>query len=94
MMTSILIAIAIRGVFRRNFAFWMSLVISSAIHLVVVHAWTQQVPILSRGVGKLVHRPDSYLFYYEFRLQWEHAESCSRCLAQSDDEGRAGPTGA
>jgi hypothetical protein len=36
----------------RNIAFWMSLGISSAIHLVVVHAWTRQIPILSRGAGK------------------------------------------
>ena len=44
--------------------------------------------------GYLVHRPDSYLFYYEFRLQWEHAESCSRCLARPEHESRAGATGA
>jgi len=52
MMTSVLIAIASRSVFWRNFAFWMSLVISSAIHLVVVHSWTQRLGDLSRSQGR------------------------------------------
>jgi hypothetical protein len=53
MMTSVFIAIASRSLFWRNFAFWMSLAISSIIHLAVVHAWTRRVPDLSRGQGKL-----------------------------------------
>lgn len=52
MMTSVLIAIASQSVFRRSFAFWLSLIISSAIHLFVVHALTQRVSNLSRGAGK------------------------------------------
>jgi hypothetical protein len=54
MMTSVLIAIGSRSVFWRNFTFWMSLVMSSAIHLFVVHAFTQRVSIsnLSRGAGR------------------------------------------
>jgi hypothetical protein len=52
MIPSVVIASA-RSVSWRNFTFWMSLVMSSAIHLAIVHAWTQRVPILSRGYGKL-----------------------------------------
>lgn len=48
MMTSILIAIASRSVFWRNFSFWISLVMSSAIHLVLVHSWTRRLGDLSR----------------------------------------------
>ena len=52
MITSVLIAIASRSIFWRNFAFWMSLVISSAIHLVVVHSWTRRLGDLSRSQGR------------------------------------------
>ena len=52
-MTSVVIVIAIRGVFRRNLAFWVSFVMSSAVHLIVVHTWRQQVSNFSRGDGKL-----------------------------------------
>ena len=52
MMTSVLIAIASRTVFWRNFAFWMSLVMSSAIHLVLVHSWTRRLGDLSRSQGR------------------------------------------
>ena len=52
MMTSVLIAIASRSVFWRNFAFWMSLVMSSDIHLVLVHSWTRRLGDLSRSQGR------------------------------------------
>jgi hypothetical protein len=52
MMTSVVIAFACKSVFLRNFVFWASLLASSAIHLVVVHALTQRVGHLNRGVGK------------------------------------------
>jgi hypothetical protein len=52
MMTSVLIAIASRSIFWRNFAFWMSLVMSSAIHLVLVHSWTRRLGNLSRSQGR------------------------------------------
>jgi hypothetical protein len=52
MTTSVLIAIASRSVFWRKVGFWMSLVISSAIHLVVVHSWTQRLGDLSRSQGR------------------------------------------
>jgi len=52
MMTSVIIAFACRSVFWRNVVFWVSMLISSAAHLVVVHALTQRVGGLSRGAGK------------------------------------------
>jgi hypothetical protein len=52
MMTSVLIAITCRSLLWRKIAFWMSLGISSAIHLVAIHALTQRVPSLSRGAVK------------------------------------------
>jgi NADH:ubiquinone oxidoreductase subunit 4 (subunit M) len=52
MIASVVIVVASRSVFWRKIAFWMSLVISSAIQLAVVHAWTKKVPDLSRAQGK------------------------------------------
>jgi len=52
MMTSVLIAIASRSVSCRNFAFWMSLVMSSAIHLLLVHSWTRRLGNLNRSQGR------------------------------------------
>ena len=37
----------------RKIGFWMSLFLSSAIHIFVVHAWIRRVGYLSRGQGKL-----------------------------------------
>lgn len=37
---------------QRKIAFWMSLGISSALHLVVVHALTRQTPTLNRGEAR------------------------------------------
>ena len=52
MMTSVLIVTASRSVFWRKPSFWISLVISSAIYLALLHAWTQRVPIFSRYQGR------------------------------------------
>ena len=52
MMTSVLIAIASRSVFWRNYAFWMSLVMSSAIQLIIVHSWMHRLGDLSRVQGR------------------------------------------
>jgi hypothetical protein len=52
MITSVVIASASRSELWGNFTFWMSLVMSSTIHLVVVHAWTQRVGNLSRAAAK------------------------------------------
>ena len=47
-----------------------------------------------RARAVLVHRPDNALYYCGFQLELIHAESRSRCLAESHCESRAGPTGA
>ncbi len=52
MIVSATIVVGSRRVLWRKFAFWISLVISSAISLVVVHAWTQRVPNPSHGASK------------------------------------------
>jgi cation transport ATPase len=51
MLTSVGLAFMVRS--WRNIAFWTSLVVSSAIHLFVVHAWTQQSPDLGRAKAKI-----------------------------------------
>jgi hypothetical protein len=48
--TSVMVVFAASS--SRKISFWMSLGISSAIHLVVVHAVTRRIPSLSSGAGK------------------------------------------
>lgn len=50
-LTSVGLAFIVRS--WRNIVFWISLGVSSAIHLVVVHAWTRPTPDLSRGRAKI-----------------------------------------
>ena len=50
MITSVTVVFAANS--WRKIAFWMSLGISSAIQLVVLHAWTRRIPSLSRGEGR------------------------------------------
>jgi hypothetical protein len=52
MFASVFIAVVGRS-WSRRIGFWMSLILSSGIHLFVVHAWIQRVGNLSRGQGKL-----------------------------------------
>ena len=52
MMTSVIIAVACRKALWRKFTFWISLGISSAIHLFVTRALTQRVGDLNRGAAK------------------------------------------
>jgi hypothetical protein len=52
MLTSVGIAIASRRLLSRKFAFWISLLISSTIHLVVVHAFTQRLGDLNHSQGR------------------------------------------
>jgi cation transport ATPase len=51
MLTSVGLAFIVRS--WRNIVFWISLGVSSAIHLVVVHAWTRQTPVLGHGEAKI-----------------------------------------
>jgi cation transport ATPase len=51
MLTSAGLAFIVRS--WRNIVFWISLAVSSAIHLVVVHAWTRHTPDLGHGEAKI-----------------------------------------
>jgi hypothetical protein len=48
----------------------MSLVIASAIHLLVVHAWIQREGNFSRGQGKLAVLVGFVLFVAVYALVW------------------------
>ena len=50
--------------------FWISLALSSAIHMFVVHAWTQRVGNLSRGWGKLAILLGCVLFFAVYGFVW------------------------
>jgi hypothetical protein len=62
MFASVFIAVA-STVWWRRISFWMSLAISSAIHVAVVHAWIRQVGNFSRGQGKLAVLLGFVLFF-------------------------------
>jgi hypothetical protein len=51
MLTSVGLAFIVRS--WRNIVFWISLGVSSAIHLIVVHAWTRQTPDLGHARAKI-----------------------------------------
>jgi hypothetical protein len=67
MFASVFIAIA-SGVWWRKISFWMTLAISSAIHLFVVHAWIQRAGNLSRGQGKLAVLLGFVLFFIVYGI--------------------------
>ena len=69
MFASVFIAVT-SSVWRRKIGFWMSLLISSAIHLVVVHAWMQRVGNFSRGQGKLAILLGFVLFFAVYGIVW------------------------
>jgi hypothetical protein len=50
----------------RKIGFWISLLVSSAIHLFVVHAWIQRAGYLSTGRGKLAILLGLVLFFVIF----------------------------
>jgi hypothetical protein len=54
----------------RKIGFWMSLLLSSAIHIFVVHAWIQRVGHLSRGQGKLAILLGLVLFFAVYGFVW------------------------
>lgn len=62
MFASVFIAVVGRSWWRK-IGFWISLVLSSAIHVLVVHAWIQRVGSLSRGQGKLAILLGCVLFF-------------------------------
>jgi len=69
-----MIATVFIGVFSdsrwRRISFWVLLAISSSIHVVIVHAWTQRVGNLSRNQGKLAALLGFGLFYTFNALIW------------------------
>jgi hypothetical protein len=69
MFASVFIAVASSPWWRR-ITFWMSLVISSTIHLVAVHAWIQRVGNLGRGQGKLAVLLGFVLFFVVYGFVW------------------------
>lgn len=68
MIPSIVIVVTGKSTLWRKSVFWISLVISSAIHLVVVHAWTKRVPDLSHAQGKGAAFLGFFLFLAVFGL--------------------------
>jgi len=54
----------------RKIGFWMSLLLSSAIHIFVVHAWIQRIGNLSRWQGKLAILLGLVLFFAVYGLVW------------------------
>lgn len=62
MFASVFIAVVARSLWRKM-SFWLSLVMSSSIHMFVVHAWIERVGNLSRGQGKLAMLLGCVLFF-------------------------------
>ena len=53
-----------------KFRFWMSLMLSSAAHAMIVHAWLKRVGEFSRGQGKLAVLLGFVLFFAVYGLVW------------------------
>ena len=69
MFASVFVAV-VGSSWRRKIGFWMSLLLSSAIHIFVVHAWIQRVGNLTRGQGKLAILLGFVLFFAVFGFVW------------------------
>jgi hypothetical protein len=69
MFASVFIVVSIRS-WWRQIVFWTSLLISSTIHLVIVHVWIQRVGNLSRNQGKLAILFGVGLFFAVYGLAW------------------------
>ena len=69
MFASVFIAVVGREWWQK-LGFWISLVISSAIHLVVVHAWLRHAGRFSRGNGKLAILLGFVLFFAVYGMVW------------------------
>lgn len=69
MFASVFIAVVGRSWSRRT-SFWMSLVLSSAIHIVVVHAWLLRVGHFSTGQGELAIMLGWVLFVAIYGVVW------------------------
>lgn len=69
MFASVFIAVVGRSLWRK-IGFWASLVLSSAIHVLVVHAWIQRVGNLRDGEGKLAIFLGIVLFFAIYGFVW------------------------
>ena len=69
MFASVFIAITGRNWWRK-FGFWMSLAISSGIHLVIVHDCKQRVGSFTRSQGKLAVLLGLVLFFAVYGIVW------------------------
>ncbi len=69
MFASVFIAVVGRSWWRK-IGFWISLVLSSAIHLFVVHAWIQRVGNFRREQGKLAILLGFVLFFAIYGFVW------------------------
>jgi len=69
MFASVFIAVVGRSWWRKM-GFWMSLILSSAIHMFVVHAWIQRVGNFSSGQGKLAILLGCVLFFAVYGFVW------------------------
>ena len=67
-MTSVLIVAASRRMLLRNLAFWISLIIACAIHLIVIHACTQRITDLNRNQGRGVIVIGFFLFLAVYKF--------------------------
>jgi len=54
----------------RKIGFWMSLVVSFAVHMFVVYAWIQRVGNLSSGQGKIATLLGLVLVFAVYRFVW------------------------
>ncbi len=70
MFTSVSIAVVFGTSVWRKMAFWVSFLLSSSIHAVVVHRWVQHAGKLSRGQGKLAILLGVVLFCAIYGLAW------------------------
>lgn len=69
MFASVFIAVASSPLWRK-IEFWLSLTVSSIIHLLAVHAWIQRVGNLGRGQGKLAVLLGFVLFFVVYGFVW------------------------
>lgn len=69
MFASVFVAVVSRSWWRK-IGFWMSLILSSTIHLFVVHAWLQRVGSVSREQGKLAILVGLVLFFAIYGFVW------------------------
>jgi hypothetical protein len=69
MFSSVFIAV-VGSSWWKKIGFWMSLLLSSATHIFLVHAWIQRVGNLSRGQGKLAFLLGLVLFFAVYGFVW------------------------